>query len=83
MEKHLIRERAWPLVYRVDFYFQLSVKRKRLCFDLSLSQKHSNCNKCFYVNLLQDMQKADGLITDGFFQIPDPCHPDQFQDTVL
>ena len=83
MEKHLIRERAWPLVYRVAFYFRLSVKRKRLCFGLSLSQKLPNCNKCFYVNLLQDMQKADGLITDGFFQIPDPCHPDQFQDTVL
>ena len=83
MEKHLIRERAWPLVYRVAFYFHLSVKRKRLCFDLSLSQILSNCNKCFYVNLVQDMQEADGLITDGFFQIPDPCHPDLFQDTAL
>ena len=83
MEKHLIRERAWPLVYRVAFYFKQSVKRKRLCFDLSLSQILSNCNKCFYVNLVQDMQEADGLITDGFFQMPDPCHPDQFQDTAL
>ena len=83
MEKHLIRERAWPMVYRVAFYFRLSVKRKRLCFGLSLSQKLPNCNKCFPVNLLREKREAEGLITDGFFQIPDPCHPDQFQDTVL
>ena len=68
MEKHLIWERAWPLVYRVAFYFHLSVKRKRLCFDLSLSQKHSNCNKCFSVNLLQEGRKQMDYSQTDFFK---------------
>ena len=68
MEKHLIRERAWPLVYRVDFYFRLSVKRKRLCFDLSLSQKLPNCNKCFSVILLQEGRKQRDYSQTDFFK---------------
>ena len=68
MEKHLIRERAWPMVYRVDFYFRLSVKRKRLCFDLSLSQKLPNCNKCFSVILLQEGRKQRDYSQTDFFK---------------
>ena len=68
MEKHLIRERAWPLVYRVTFYFRLSVKRKRLCFDLSLSQKLPNCNKCFSVILLQEGRKQRDYSQTDFFK---------------